>query len=142
MKSKFHAAAGALALLCIGLFWVATLVAEIFLDAGSVAAVKNAIVAAMALLIPALAATGASGFVLAQGRGGRLLQAKQRRMKFIAANGLLVLLPSAYALAVLASRGRLDGVFYAVQALELAAGALNVTLIALNMRDGARLRPG
>jgi len=141
MKSRLHAGAGALALLCIGLFWALTLVSELFLDAGSVAAVKHAILAAMWLLIPALAATGASGFALAKGRGGRLLQTKQRRMKFIAANGLLVLLPSAYALATLAGQGRFDGVFYGVQALELAAGAINITLIALNLRDGLRMRP-
>jgi hypothetical protein len=33
-----------------------------------------------------------------------------------------------------------DGAFVAVQALELLAGALNITLLSLNMRDGLRLR--
>jgi hypothetical protein len=195
MQSKLHAFAGAIALLCISMFWVSTGVSELFLGHASVAIVKNAILAAMWLLIPALAATGVSGFVLGKGRGGRLLQAKKRRMKIIAAkdalhksprrvhlrtravcgvanprhsygygcglrlaahpdpqrplaarlmqsipNGLLVLLPSAYALASMANAGRFDGLFYAVQALELAAGAINITLLALNMRDGVRLR--
>jgi hypothetical protein len=139
MKSKLHAFTGAVALLCIGIFWVSTAVSELFLGHASVAAVKNAILTAMWLLIPALAVTGASGFALGKGRGGRLLQAKQRRMKAIAANGLLVLLPSAYALAALANAGRFDGLFYGIQALELAAGAVNISLIALNMRDGLRL---
>jgi hypothetical protein len=139
MKSRLHALAGAVALFCIGIFWASTVVSELFLGQGSVVAVKTGILAAMWLLIPAMAATGASGWAIGKGRGGRLMAAKQRRMKLIAANGLLVLLPSAYALASMASAGRFDGLFYAVQAIELAAGAVNITLLALNMRDGLRL---
>ena len=60
-------------------------------------------------------------------------------MKIVAANGLLVLLPSAYVLASWASAGRFDSAFYAVQGLELVAGAVNITLLVLNMRDGLRL---
>ena len=71
--------------------------------------------------------------------GGRLVEAKQRRMKMVAVNGLLVLLPSALLLARWASAGRLDAGFYALQGLELVAGATNITLLALNLRDGRRL---
>ena len=90
-------------------------------------------------LIPAMAATGGSGFSLARSRRGRLVEAKQRRMKMVAVNGLLVLLPSALLLARWASAGRLDAGFYALQGLELVAGATNITLLALNLRDGRRL---
>ena len=60
-------------------------------------------------------------------------------MPFIAANGVLILIPCALYLAALASRGEFGGGFYAVQALELAAGAVNLTLMSLNIRDGVRL---
>ena len=30
--------------------------------------------------------------------------------------------------------------FYAVQALEMVAGAVNITLLGLNMRDGLRMK--
>lgn len=60
-------------------------------------------------------------------------------MKAVAANGLLVLLPSAWMLASWANAGRFDGTFYALQGVELVAGAINITLLALNMRDGLRL---
>ena len=60
-------------------------------------------------------------------------------MKGVAANGLLVLLPSAWMLASWANAGRFDGAFYTLQAVELVAGAVNVTLLTLNMRDGLRL---
>ena len=54
----------------------------------------------------------------------------------IAENGILILVPSALFLASKACAAEFDTVFYAVQALELAAGAANIALIALNVRDG------
>ncbi|MEN4919122.1 hypothetical protein ABE485_10640 [Achromobacter spanius] len=139
MKSKLHAIAGTVALLCIAAFWTSTLASELFLSQSAVVAVKNGILTAMWVLIPAMAMTGASGFSLAAGRTGRLLDVKKRRMRIVAANGLLVLLPCAIALARMAGAGQFDGWFYAVQGVELAAGAVNVGLLGLNMRDGLRL---
>lgn len=139
MKSKLHGFFGAVALLCITTFWLSTVVSELFLDQASVVAVKNAVLTGMWLLIPAMAATGGSGFALARTRRGRLVDVKARRMKVIAGNGLLVLLPSAWVLASWANAGRFDGAFYALQGVELLAGAANLTLLVLNMRDGLRL---
>lgn len=139
MKSKLHGIAGAVALACIATFWVSTLVSELFLSEASVVAVKNGILMAMWVLIPAMATAGGSGFVLSRTRKGRLVDVKMRRMRVIAANGLLVLLPSAFALASMANAGRFDGLFYGVQVVELMAGAVNVVLLALNMRDGLRM---
>jgi len=53
---------------------------------------------------------------------------------------VLILLPSAFFLAGRAEAGLLDATFLAVQALELVAGAINITLLSLNMRDGLRIR--
>ncbi|PLC49382.1 hypothetical protein CR159_13880 [Pollutimonas subterranea] len=139
MKSKLHGIFGAVALLCIATFWLSTVVSELFLTQAGVVAVKNAVLTGMWLLIPAMAATGGSGFSLAKGRRGRLVDVKMRRMKGVAANGLLVLLPSAFVLASWANAGRFDGAFYALQGVELLAGAVNITLLLLNMRDGLRL---
>lgn len=139
MKSKLHGFFGSVALLCIVTFWVSTVVSELFLDQASVTAVKNAILAGMWVLIPAMAATGGSGFSLAGTRRGRLANIKMRRMKGVAANGLLILLPSAWMLASWANAGRFDSAFYTLQAVELVAGAVNVMLLTLNMRDGLRL---
>jgi hypothetical protein len=93
----------------------------------------------MWVLIPAIAATGGSGFSLANRRRGRLVDVKGLRMKGVAANGLFILLPSAWVLASWASAGRFDGAFYALQSVELVAGAINITLFTLNIRDGLRL---
>lgn len=139
MKAKLHGTFGAIALLCIVTFWTSTLVSEVLLDQSSVVAVKNAILTGMWVLIPAMMATGGSGFSLAGSRRGRLVEVKVRRMKIVAVNGLLILLPSAYVLASWANAGQFGGAFYALQSLELVAGAVNITLLALNMRDGLRL---
>ncbi|MCB1980317.1 MAG: hypothetical protein KDF25_13360 [Burkholderiaceae bacterium] len=139
MKSKLHGMAGALALMCIVGFWSSTLVSELFLAEASVVAVKNAILRVMWLLIPALALTGASGFALGRSRKGRLVTIKMRRMQFIAANGVVVLLPSAWFLASMANAGDFGVAFYALQGVELTAGAVNIALLALNLRDGLRL---
>lgn len=140
MKAKIHAAAGAVALLVVASFWLSTVAAELSGNMAAVAAVKSGILTGMLVLIPAMALAGASGFSLGKGWRSPVVQRKKRRMRFIAANGLLVLLPSAYVLADWAGHGRFDAAFIAVQALELAAGAANIILLSLNMRDGMALR--
>lgn len=140
MLRHLHPIAGAIALLTIAGFWLATLSSELFASAATVAAVKTAIPWGLLLLIPALAAAGGSGFRLAKGRRSGLAGAKARRMPIIAANGLLVLVPAALFLAAKAQQGAFDGQFYAVQALELLAGAVNILLLGRNMRDGLKMR--
>jgi Na+/H+ antiporter NhaA len=61
-------------------------------------------------------------------------------MPLIAANGILILIPSALFLASKASAGEFDTGFYAAQALELAAGATNIALLGFNMRDGLKMK--
>ena len=139
MARIVHPLAGLLALVTIGLFWTSTVTVELLGTTPQLVAVKGAIPWGFLVLIPALIVTGGSGSWLARGRRGGLLSAKQRRMKVIAANGLLVLVPSALWLAASAAQGRFDGLFVAVQALELVAGALNITLLSLNLRDGLRM---
>ncbi len=140
MLKIIHPIAGVLAILTIATFWLSTAVAELFASHTVVASVKMAIPWGFLLLIPALAAAGGSGFALAKGRRGGLIGAKIKRMPIIAGNGILVLIPSALYLASKASAGEFDTAFYAVQALELVAGAANITLLGLNMRDGLKMK--
>jgi hypothetical protein len=140
MLKVIHPVAGTLALLTIATFWLSTVLAELFASQAAVTAVKTAIPWGFLLLVPALAATGGSGFVLAKGRRGGVLGAKIKRMPLIAANGLVVLIPAALFLAFKARAAEFDTVFYAVQALELVAGAANITLLGLNLGDGLRMK--
>ncbi len=139
MVKAIHPVAGAVALAIIALFWLSTLVSELMLGDDMVVLVKTTIPYGFLVLIPAMAAAGGTGFRLARGRNGGLVGTKARRMKLIAGNGLLILVPSAFFLAARAESGSFDTAFNLVQILELAAGALNITLLALNMRDGLKM---
>ena len=140
--STLHRIAAMIALIAIALFMTATVTVETFGTGEEIAQVKRAILYGLILLIPALAATGASGFRLARSRNDRAVATKRRRMPIIVANGLLVLVPLAFYLEHLAARGVFGALFYALQGLELAAGSLNLVLMGLNVRDGHRARKG
>ncbi len=140
MTRIVHPVAGTLALLTIAAFWLSTAMSELFGSEATVIAVKTAIPWGFLVLVPALAAAGGSGFALAGGRRAGLVGAKIKRMPIIAANGLLVLIPAALFLAYKARHAELDTAFYAAQALELVAGAANMSLLGLNMRDGLRMK--
>jgi hypothetical protein len=140
MPKRAHLTAGILALLCLAAFFVSTVIVELFGSAAAVARVKALIVTpGLWIMIPAMAAVGGSGNFLGKRRKGRLVDAKTKRMAFIAANGLLVLVPCAIVLNRWAAAGAFDASFYAVQAIELLAGATNFMLMGLNFRDGLRL---
>jgi hypothetical protein len=139
MAKLVHPVAGVIAILMIAIFWLSTAFSELFASETTVTAIKIAIPWGFLLLIPALATAGGSGFALAKGRRTGLVGAKLKRMPFIAANGILILIPAALFLASKARAAEFDVLFYAVQALELVAGATNITLLGLNMRDGLRM---
>ena len=140
MIKAIHPVAGALALVTIAIFWLSTALSELLASRATVVTVKIAIPWGFLVLIPALAAAGGTGLALAKGRRAGLIGAKLKRMPFVAANGLLVLIPCALFLASKASAGEFDTSFYVVQALELVAGPVNITLLGLNMRDGLKLK--
>ena len=139
MKTLIHPLAGTLTTVTIAAFWLSTAVSELAGTPEAVTLVKTAIPWGFLLLIPALMATGASGLKLARGRRGGLIGVKRKRMPIIAANGVLILVPAALFLAAKARGGAFDGAFYAVQAIELVAGATNLFLLSLSLRDGLRL---
>ena len=142
MIAKVHKVAGAIATLTIATFWLSTAVAELALGNGAVITVKTLIPYGFLILIPAMATAGGTGFRLAKGRTAGLIGAKRKRMPIIAANGVLVLIPSALYLAAKAQAGAFDTSFYAVQGLELLAGATNLFLLGLNIRDGRKMTAG
>ena len=139
MLRLLHPIAGSIAFLVILTFWLATIGSELSGSVAAIVAVKCAIPWGLLLLVPALIATGASGFRLAGSSADPRILAKKRRMPIIAANGLLVLVPAAFYLAALAGRAVFDTSFYVVQTIELIAGAVNLVLMGRNIRDGLLL---
>ena len=139
MKRRLHPIAGVLAIAIIATFWVATIGSELFGAEEHIRAVKVAIPWCFLVLVPSLALAGGTGHLLGRGRTGRLVEQKRKRMPFIAATGVVILIPCALFLAWKADSYDFDATFYAVQALELVAGALNLALLGMNLRDGLRL---
>ncbi len=136
MKTRIHAIAGGIGFLAVLTFWTSTVVSELFASHETIAVVKQMILYGMFILIPAMAIAGGSGMVMGRKRNDAPAAAKKKRMPFIAANGLLILVPSAFYLASKAAAGSFDTWFYGIQALELIAGATNLTMMGLNIRDG------
>ena len=140
MIKAIHPIAGGTALLTILIFWLSTALSELFASASVVTTIKTLIPWGFIILIPAMMAAGGSGFQLGKKMRGPLITAKRKRMIAIAANGILILMPSALYLSFKAQAGMFDAGFYAVQALEMVAGAVNITLLGQNMRDGLRMK--
>lgn len=140
MLRRLHLISSTLALICIATFFLSTIFVELIGSGHSIASLKHLIVnPGLWILVPTMIATGASGVLMSRKRQGRLVALKKKRMPFIAANGLLVLMPCAIVLNQWASAGSFDTRFYLVQVIELIAGATNLALMGLNMRDGLRL---
>ncbi len=139
MLRKLHPIAGVIGLAAILTFWLSTVTSELFGSTAVVAVVKETIPWGFLIVVPALAITGVSGFRIVGASSDPRLIRKRRRMPIIAANGVFILMPAALYLAVLASRGEFGMLFYGVQAIELVAGAINLTLMSLNIRDGLSL---
>jgi hypothetical protein len=133
---RLHAISASVALLLIACFLIATTAVEAFGSPAATARVKTGIAFALLALVPVMAVAGATGFRLAGGRLKGIIGRKALRMKVIAANGVLVLVPAALFLAVRARSGQFDAVFMLVQAVEVAAGAANIALLSLNLREG------
>jgi hypothetical protein len=138
--SRVHFVAALLATLTIALFFGSTVVVEATGDHAAVARVKSLIVVpGLLVLVPAIAVTGSTGFVLSRGWQGPLVARKKRRMPIIAGNGLVILVPAAIVLDQWAAAEAFDARFYLMQAVELIAGGMNLTLMGLNIRDGLSL---
>ena len=142
MLPTVHKTAAGLATATIATFWLSTVVSELFLGHSEIATVKTFILYGFLILIPSMAVAGGTGFRLAKGRRAGIPGTKSKRMPIIAANGILILIPSAFYLAVKAQAGEFDTAFYTVQAVELLAGATNLFLLGLNIRDGRRMTAG
>src|SRR4051812_13681282 len=95
MRTRVHLVAATVGLLTILTFWVSTIAVELTGSHDLITSVKQAIPWGLFVLVPALAATGATGAAMAGRSKEPALQVKRRRMVVIAGVGLLILVPSA-----------------------------------------------
>ena len=139
---KSHKIFAMVAFTTIVIFWTSTLISELFFDYKIIAYVKSLIVfPGLLILIPSIIITGISGSIIAKkSKKKELTSIKKKRMPFIAVLGALVLLPCAIYLEISASKQIFDIKFYTVQILELLAGATNISLMFLNIRDSWNIK--
>ncbi len=139
-KSILHGLLGFTALCIISTFWITTLVSELFLEYSAVILVKQLIVRyGLVSLVLVMGGLGISGNLLGKNRKGHLLEGKKKRMPIIAINGIFIMIPSALFLNYKATNQDFNYWFYAVQAIELTVGAVQLTLLGLSFRDGLKL---
>ncbi|MBB1125871.1 hypothetical protein [Thiospirillum jenense] len=136
IQKPLHLTAALISLLFIISFWLSSVIAELFLSHNAIAMVKHTIVWSLVIFIPAIAITGGTGLAMAKENHHHLLIAKRQRMPLIAMTGVLLLIPAALFLNAKAQVNQFDLIFYSVQAIELLAGASNLLLISMNIRDG------
>ena len=95
MLKRVHPIAGMIGFLAILTFWTSTVLSELSGSAPAVSEVKQAIPWGFLILAPALAVAGASGSRMAGASKDPGILRKKRRMPFIAANGVLILIMTA-----------------------------------------------
>jgi hypothetical protein len=139
MLKRLHLIAAATGFATILVFWLSAVLAELFGSPDQVAHVRRAILWGLLVLLPALLVAGVTGSSMAGVSTDPRIRAKKRRTAFVAAIGLLLLVPAAFYLDRLASREEVDALFHLAQTAELAAGAVSVVLMSRNIRDGLRI---
>lgn len=137
--SYTHRTAGVVALIMLLIFWLSTVGTELMGNFYYIKNTKYFIPYGFIILIPALIIVGTTGLKLVGKTNSFIIRNKQKRMPFIALNGLIILMPCAFYLRYLAIYEQFEISFYIVQIIELIAGAVNITMLTLNIRAGVML---
>lgn len=133
-----HIIATVIAALTIANFFTFSLIAEIKGSPNFIKQVKTAILYCLPILIIAMPILALSGKKLAGNSKNPLVVQKQKRMKFVAINGVLLISLAIY-LYYHANFKVIDTTFLIAQITELFLGAINLGLIAMNIRAGMKL---
>lgn len=139
LLARIHVAAAAGAIAVITAFLLSSGVTELIGGAGDIRVLRQAILLGLPLLIACLGTAGLTGHRLAGGSRSAIVRRKQRRLQAAAAAGLLVLVPCALILNHLATAPATGGAFTALEITESVFGTINLSLLALNFRDGRRM---
>lgn len=141
MIYKIHKLFAFISFFIILIFFTSTLFVEVFFDYKTITQLKALIVCpGLFILLPSIAITAISGNIIAKrSKNSELIKIKKKRMPFIAIIGVFVLIPCAIYLNYLATENLFDTTFFIVQSLELLAGAINLSLMFLNIKDSKRL---
>ncbi|MBT30934.1 MAG: hypothetical protein CMO01_14845 [Thalassobius sp.] len=132
---KIHLLATTIAVITILTFFTSSVFAELNGDETIFKTVKTSIFYALPLLLIAMPTLGISGNKLAGKSTNQEVLKKQKRMKLIVFNGI-VLISLASFLYYQANFKAIDAVFLYAQLAEFAFGIGNLVLIGLNIKSG------
>ena len=135
---KAHIIATSIAILTIGCFFSFSLIAEIKGSQEFIKQVKTGILYCLPVLLFVMPMLGITGKKLAGKSKSPIVATKMKRMKFVALNGIILSSLAVY-LYLRAINDNIDSTFLYVQILELLFGAVNLTLIGLNIKAGMKL---
>ena len=140
MIRTLHPIAGGVGIATIATFWLSTVAVEALGSPGAVLNVKTAILWGLLLLVPALVITGATGLRMG-GRSTNQLIARKRAAGCPSLRSTVCWCsyPAPFFYKGRAAAGDFGSALTFVQGIELLAGAVNLTLMGLNMRDGLAL---
>lgn len=136
--TKIHLSATVIATLTIAFFFVSSATAEIIGDETIIKDVKEVILFSLPVMIVTMPVLGITGNKLANNSKSPIVEGKMRRMKLIAANGLVLTL-LACLLYYRSHYVAIDSVFLKMQLGELAFGFVNLFLIGMNIKGGLQL---
>lgn len=135
---KAHFIAAITATLTIVTFFTLSLIAEIRGNEDFIRGVKAFILYALPVMILAMPILKLTGDKLAGKSKSPLIALKAKRMKFVLVNGMM-LISLAIFLYYRSHYQQIDDIFLIAQIAEFAFGLANLTLIALNAKDGFQL---
>tara|TARA_R110002020_G_scaffold150915_2_gene327799 strand:+ start:716 stop:1186 length:471 start_codon:yes stop_codon:yes gene_type:complete len=127
-----------MAVLTIGCFFGFSLIAEIRGNPEFIKQVKTGVLYCLPILLFAMPMLGITGKKLAGSSKSPIVVTKMKRMKFVAFNGIILISLAVY-LYFRANENNIDSTFLGVQIIELLFGAINLTMLGLNIKDGMLL---
>ncbi|MDA8074223.1 MAG: hypothetical protein M0Z40_03130 [Actinomycetota bacterium] len=136
---RVHLAASAGAVAVITGFLASSTITELTGGVGDIRVLRHGILLGLPLLVACLATAGLTGRRLAGASRSAVVRHKQRRLQVAAAVGLAVLVPCALILNHLAAAPATGRLFATLEVTEFLFGSLNLSLLALNFRDGRRM---
>ena len=139
MKTIFHAMFGMLSFGLILASLMASLIVEIWSSQRVIAGIKALAFQSILLLLVLLGFAALLGLSLGRARQGNIVEAKKKRMVWLFAVAILILLPVAYVLNKYAKQGQFNWAFIALQSVEYAFDIVFLVLLGLNIRDGNTL---
>jgi len=135
---KTHIIATAIAVLTISCFFSLSLIVEITGNQEFIKQVKTGILYCLPILIVTMPMLGITGKKLAGKSKSPIVATKIKRMKLVALNGIILVSLAIY-LYFRATNNNIDNTFLSIQIIELLFGAINLTLIGLNIKAGMKL---